>query len=144
MRTLSAYLANVVLAMAAVVAVQPSLAADATIDFEATQVRLILGGASGTGVLHFKGKDHPFTMKAVSVGGAGVTAVDGTGTVENLTKVEDFAGKYAGVGIGAAAVKGQGASKFQNEKGVVVTTVAKSTGAALNLGASGVIIEMGK
>jgi hypothetical protein len=117
---------------------------DATIDFDAKQMRLIFGGAKGKGVLHFKDTDYPFTMKAVTVGGVGYTEVHGTGTVHRLTKVGDFAGTYSGVGIGAALAKGKGASSFQNNKGVVVTTRSKADGAALNLGASAVTITLGK
>src|ERR1017187_6378962 len=50
---------------------------DATIDYEAEQFRLILGGSSGKGTLHFKGKDYPFTMKGASVGGVGMSKVEG-------------------------------------------------------------------
>jgi|SRR5450755_2318792 len=117
---------------------------DATISFEARQVRVIFGGGSGTGVLHFKGKNYPFTLKAASVGGMGATDVAGVGKVYHLTKVEDFAGAYAAVGIGAAIGEGKGASAFKNSNGVVVQTKAKSTGLALNLGVGRVEITMKK
>ncbi|MBC7940231.1 MAG: hypothetical protein H7Z19_10785 [Chitinophagaceae bacterium] len=119
-------------------------APDATIDFEARQVRLLLGGGAGSGILRFKGKDYPFTMKAATVGGVGVTDVAGTGSVHGLTKVEDFAGTYAAIGIGAALVKGKGASAFRNSKSVIVTTKSKSSGVALNLGAGGVTVTFDK
>ena len=117
---------------------------DATIDFTAKQMRLIVGGSKGKGVLHFKGKDYPFTMKGASVGGMGVTDVAGTGTVHHLTKVGDFAGNYSGIGVGAALVAGKGASSFQNSKGVVVTTKSKADGVALNMGVGAVSVKLGK
>jgi hypothetical protein len=116
----------------------------ATIDFEAKQLRLIVGGSKGKGVLHFQGKDYPFTAKGASVGGAGYTDVEGTGTVHFLTKVQDFAGTYTGLGIGAALVKGKGASTFQNSKGVVISTKGKADGVALNLGAGAIKITLSK
>lgn len=116
---------------------------DATVDFEATQMRLIVGGAVGSGVLHFKGQDYPFSMKAATIGGVGVTELAGMGAVFHLTKVEDFGGKYAGVGIGGALIKGKGTSAFKNSKGVVVQTKAKATGVAMNLGAGGISVTMG-
>ena len=116
---------------------------DATIDFEAEQFRLILGGSSGKGVLHFKGKDYPFSMKGASVGGLGVTKVEGTGVVHNLKNVQDFAGHYVGLGIGAAvASAGKGSSSFQNNKGVVVSAKSKSDGLALNMGLNAVDVSL--
>lgn len=155
MRNKSVILSLLILVSAAMLPTQATYAAntvkpeevagapDATLTFEATQLRLILGGAVGSGVLRFKDQDYPFTMKAASVGGLGMTEVDGVGAVYHLSKVEDFAGKYAAASIGAAAIKGKGASAFKNNKGVVVQTKSKSTGVALNLGAGGVIVKMG-
>jgi hypothetical protein len=117
---------------------------DATLDFKGTQVKLIVGGSGGKGVLHFQGKDYAFTAKGVSLGGIGITEVEGTGTVHRLTKVEDFAGKYNAIGIGAALVAGKGASTFENSKGVVISTKAKATGLALNLGISSVDVTLSK
>ena len=117
---------------------------DATIDFDAKQLRLIFGGAKGKGVLHFKGKDYPFTMSGATVGGVGYTEVQGTATVHFLKSLGDFPGNYSGIGVGAALVQGAGASTFQNAKGVVVTTKAKSSGVALNLGVSAIEVKMGK
>jgi hypothetical protein len=115
---------------------------DATIDFEAKQLRLIFGGAEGRGVLHYKGKDYPFRIKGVTVGGAGFTEVEGTATVHRMKSLSDFPGNYNGIGIGAALGQGKGATSFQNGKGVVVTTKGKSSGVALNMGVSSVNIRM--
>ena len=73
---------------------------DATASFEAKQLRLIFGGAEGKGVLHYKGKDYPFTMTGVTVGGVGYTEVEGTAEVRFLKKIEDFPGTYNGIGAG--------------------------------------------
>ena len=59
---------------------------DATFDFEGEQFRLILGGGSGKGVLHYQGKDYPFTGKGASAGGIGVTKADALGKVYHLDK----------------------------------------------------------
>ena len=117
---------------------------DATIDFEAKQLRLIFGGASGKGVLHYQGKDYNFTMSGATIGGAGFTEVQGAGTVHGLKKVEDFAGHYTGIGIGAAIGAGKGSSSFQNNKGVVVSVKSKTEGMALNMGVSAVDVKLNK
>src|SRR5688572_26040126 len=43
----------------------------ATFEIEGKQLRLLVGGATGKGVLRFQGKNYPFTAKGASVGGAG-------------------------------------------------------------------------
>ena len=117
---------------------------DATIDYDAEQFRLILGGSKGKGILHFQGKDYPFTMKGASVGGVGASAVQGAGVVHNLKRAQDFAGHYVGIGIGAVVVKGKGASSYQNGKGVVVTVKSKADGAALNMGLGAIDVALSK
>lgn len=105
-----------------------------TVDVEGEQIRLILGGSSGRGVLHFRGKDYPFTFKGGTVGGIGVTSVQATGNVYFLNKVEDFEGTYSAGTLGAALVKGAGRSSFQNDKNVYLEMRGKQEGVALNLG----------
>lgn len=115
---------------------------DATISFDAQQMRLIIGGSGGKGVLSFQGKQYPFTMSGASLGGIGYTGVNGVGNVHFLTRVEDFSGTYQGIGVGAAFVKGKGSSSFENSKGVVISTKSSSDGLALNLGVSAVTIKL--
>lgn len=115
-----------------------------TLEVQAEQIRLIIGGARGTGVLHLNGKDYKFKMRGNSLGGAGVTKVDAVGTVYNLTDIKDFPGTYSGMGVGAAVVKGSGASSWESSKGVVIKIKAKSEGVALNMGANRVEIELVK
>lgn len=120
---------------------QKELIESGTVEVQAQQVRLIVGGAKGTGVLHFNGKDYNFKMSGASVGGVGVTKVDAVGTVYNLKDIKDFPGIYAGMGVGATAVEGAGASTWEN-KGVVVKMKSKAEGLALNLGINAVTIEL--
>ena len=122
---------------------QKELIESGTVEVKAQQVRLIVGGAKGTGVLHFNGKDYKFKMSGASVGGVGITKVDAVGTVYNLKDIKDFPGIYAGMGVGATAVEGAGASSWEN-KGVVIKMKSKSEGLALNLGINSVNIELVK
>ena len=117
---------------------------DATAEFDAKQLRLIFGGAEGKGVLHFKGKDYPFTMTGVTVGGVGYTEAHGTANVYFLKNIEDFPGNYQGIGAGAAVGVSKGGNTFQNMKEVVITTKSKGEGAALNLGVSSISIKLVK
>ncbi len=105
-----------------------------TIEVEAEQIRLIIGGAQGKGTLFFQGKSYPFTMKGGTVGGIGVTKVTATGDVYFLENVRDFAGSYSAATIGVAAGPGAGGSSYENNKGVFISVRSKSAGVALNLG----------
>jgi hypothetical protein len=115
---------------------------DATVDVQAKQLRLLVGGGTAKGVLHFKGKDYPFTAKGVSAGGVGYVEVEATGNVYFLEKLEDFPGTYGAITAGAAVVKGAGASSWQNQKRVVVIMKSKSKGAALTLGLAAMTVTM--
>ena len=153
---------SAVVALGSAVVIQPAFAADsappkqvtaedlaktppsATFEFEGTQLRLLIGGSSGKGVLRFQGKEYPFTAKSLSVGGVGVAETHAVGDVRYLNNLNDFAGVYTGLTIGATVVKGKGAATFQNNKGVVVSVKSKSDGAALSLGVSGFEVAFAK
>lgn len=116
----------------------------ATFELTADQVRLLVGGASGKGTLHYQGKMYPFTIKAVTAGGVGVTKVTATGDVYFLKNLEDFSGMYSAATIGAALGGGVGGSQYENNKGVFVSVRSKSEGVALNLGLGAVQVEFVK
>ena len=114
----------------------------ATNEMNSTSVRLLFGGSWGSGTLHYQGKSYPFKVKGLSVGGLGVKAVDAVGDVYFLEKLEDFQGKFAFRSAGATAYKGTGRSTYDNNKGVVFTLRAKTTGLALSLGLGAIDIVM--
>lgn len=115
-----------------------------TIEVTAEQLRLLLGGASGKGTLHYQGKQYPFTMKAMSAGGVGYTKITATGNVYFLNKLEDFPGTYSAATIGAAVGAGVGGSQYENNKGVFISVKSKTEGVALNLGLAGVQVSFAK
>ena len=116
----------------------------ARFELTAEQVRLLLGGAQGRGTLHYGGKSYPFTIKAVTAGGVGVTKVNATGDVYFLEKLEDFAGTYSAIGAGATVGKGAGVSQYENNKGVFLKVRSKTEGLALSLGAGAVEVAFTK
>jgi len=115
---------------------------DGTFEFEATQMRLIIGGASGKGTLYFKGKPYAFTASGPTLGGIGYTNVNAAGTVHYLKDLSDFNGTYSGLTIGAAVGEGKGASSFQNGKGVVISVKSKTEGVALNTGVTALTVKL--
>ena len=113
----------------------------ATLEVDAEQIRLLLGGASGKGVLNFQGKAYPFTVKAVTAGGVGVTKVHAVGDVYFMKSASDFPGTYSAITAGATVGAGVGASQFQNGKGVLLNLKSKSEGLALSLGIGAVEVK---
>ena len=116
----------------------------AGLELEAKQVGFIVGGGSGKGMLHFKGKNHPFTIKGGSVGTVGASKASAIGDVYRLENLEDFEGIYTAVGAGGALYKGAGTAQFENEKGVIISLRAKSKGASLSVGVQTVTINFAK
>ena len=116
----------------------------ATFEVEAEQLRLILGGASGKGVLNYQGKQYPFTIKAVTAGGVGASKITAKGDVYFMKRLEDFAGVYSAATLGATLGKGAGASQYENNKGVFLKVQSKSEGLALTLGLGGVQVDFVK
>ena len=113
-----------------------------TVEIEAKQIALIVGGGWGSGVLHFQGQDYPFKITGLKAGGVGYSELDAVGDVYFLNKLEDFPGKYGTGAIGATAVKGGIKATVENSKGVILRLKAKTAGLALNLGVGGISIKL--
>jgi hypothetical protein len=112
------------------------------VELQTRQVAAGVGFHWGGGILSFAGNQHPFTLKGVSLVDVGVAKMIAEGAVENLARLEDFAGSYLAVEAGVAA--GQGASRvvLRNEHGVVIRLASHLTGVAFRLGAEGFQIAL--
>jgi hypothetical protein len=113
-----------------------------TVEIEGRMLKLIVGGGSGKGVLHYQGEDYPFTAKALTAGGAGYTEVKATGNVYFLDKLEDFPGTYTAMAMGGAIGKGKGGSRFKNSKGVFMVLEQESKGLAAGLSLGGMQVTL--
>ena len=102
----------------------------------------ILGVSSGEGKLKFKGRQYPFKLGSLGVGGFGVSKTTAVGEVYNLKRIEDFPGGYFQARAGYAAVEGKGVHWLENSNGVVIKLRATTKGLLLNLGADGLMIEL--
>src|SRR4030095_13425548 len=83
------------------------------------QMRLIMGGTAGKGMLHFDGKDYPFTFKSASagLGAKAVKKMSATGNVYSHNRVEDFAGQYTSVAHSVMAGSTTAAATYKNDNG---------------------------
>jgi hypothetical protein len=116
---------------------------DATIDMQEVQAAYIGSGSAGNGVLSFRGKEYPFKVGGLGVGGIGLSTIDATGEVYNLRELALFPGTYGqaryGFAIGTASA---GDLWMQNESGVILHLKAKRTGLILSLGGDAVVISL--
>ncbi|MGE5305144.1 MAG: hypothetical protein ACM3TN_17680 [Alphaproteobacteria bacterium] len=106
---------------------------------------LVVGGASGEGVLSYNGRDYPFTIAGFNVGDVGVSSFQGAGKVYDLKSINDFAGNYAGSEAGFAVGGGQSELSMRNGKGVTIVVLSnegKESGTRISLGASGINIKL--
>ena len=164
MKNLNAWIASGLLcAGVALSSVQPVVAADepkpeagsqdqssakpsATLELASEQMRLIMGGTKGKGVLHYQGVDYPFTFKTASagVGAKMVTSVSATGQVHGLKRIEDFAGEYTSTSTSALAGSSEHAATYKSDKGVTIDLKGTVKGAGLSLGMGVATIELVK
>ncbi len=118
--------------------------ADAAITIDQVQVSLLIGGAAGGGVLTFKGKDYPFSLGGVGVGGIGVSRLSAEGEVWGLDAPGDIEGAYAQLRAGAVA--GDQATDswlwIENGSGVRIRLRSRREGVALSVGGDAIVIRL--
>ena len=112
-----------------------------TVTIDQVQVAFIFSGNVGGGKLHYKGKTYPFSIGGLGVGGFGVSSIEATGEIYNLTRLSDFAGAYGqartGIVVGTLSA---GTLWLENPQGVYLKLAAKRKGIALSLGLDGIYI----
>ena len=117
--------------------------ADAKIEFKVVKAGLIIGGSSGSGTLHYKGKQYPLTFGGVSLGATfGVSEADLVGDVFNLKKLEDIEGTYGGGKAGATLSEGTKYVHIENTKGVEIKASGKQVGMEISLDLNGMKIRL--
>ena len=118
----------------------------ATLEVASEQMRLIMGGTKGKGVLHFNGQDYPFHFKTASagLGAKAVKSMSATGNVYFLTKIEDFGGQYSAVAQTAIAGTQSVTATYKNDKGVTIALQGTVKGVGLGVGGGTAVIELVK
>ena len=118
----------------------------ATLEVASEQMRLIMGGTAGKGVLRFNGKEYPFTFKSASagLGAKAVKKMSATGNVYFLNKIEDFPGKYTSIVQSTMVGSSTVAANYKNDKGVSINLRGTVEGLGLSLGGGIATIELVK
>ena len=115
-----------------------------TVTISQVQVAFIGSGSGGGGTLHFQGRNYPFKIGGLGIGGIGVSRLDATGTVYDLRRVEDFDGVYGQTRVGwAAGAQGKGQLWLKNPNGVYIHLITQRKGLSLNVGADGMVVHLG-
>jgi hypothetical protein len=117
---------------------------DATLTLTKGQVAVGIGYSWGNGVLKYQGKEYPFKVKGLSVIDVGITKATASGKIYGLTKLEDFNGNYSGGAAEGTIAGGAGATKVQNQNGVVIALVSTTKGVNLKLAGEGVTFTLEK
>jgi hypothetical protein len=129
---------------ASVVAQEAPPKPSGTVTISQVQVAFIGSGSGGGGTLHFHGRNYPFKLGGLGIGGIGVSRLNATGTVYDLRRVEDFEGVYGQARTGwAAGAQGKGEMWLKNPNGVYIHLRTQRSGYSLNLGADGMVVHLG-
>ena len=128
---------------ASVVAQEAPPKPSGTVTISQVQVAFIGSGSGGGGTLHFHGRNYPFKLGGLGIGGIGVSRLDATGTVYELRRVEDFEGVYGQTRVGWAAGEGTGELWLKNPNGVYIHLITQRKGLSLNVGADGMVVHLG-
>ncbi|VAW76934.1 hypothetical protein MNBD_GAMMA12-1089 [hydrothermal vent metagenome] len=107
-----------------------------TLHISGRSYALLVNGAWGTGLLHYKGKKYQIKAKSIGLGYAlGIKHISIKGTVYNLKTLNHINGKYTGLKAGITIGKGIAASNITNSHDVVLSLSTKSKGVAVDVGA---------
>lgn len=108
-----------------------------------TEIGFLISVGGGRGVLKFQDHEYPFRIGGLGIGGIGAHGTQLTGQVYNLKFASDFEGTYGELRGGITLLGAhKGARKLQNNKGVAMTLRGTAEGIRLNLGATGLKIDM--
>jgi hypothetical protein len=123
--------------IASTFAASPSYAISGSVRITVAKAGLVVGAGGGRGVLSFRHRSYPFTIKGLSLGmtaGASINRL--VGRADYINELSDFSGSYSTVGAGAALVGGASGVQLRNDKGVIISLQGAKAGveASANLG----------
>lgn len=112
------------------------------IELKQYTVAWVGSGTMGGGTLIMDGKEYPFRLAGLGIGGYGASSIDASGVVYNLPSMEAFAGTYGNARTGmTGGDAGKGKLWLKNEDGVVIKLESKMRGLALGTGVDGILIQ---
>jgi hypothetical protein len=136
--------AALLIAMVGAPAVADDKTPDGTIQLSEGSVAAGIGWSWGRGTLQYKGMTYHFKVEGLSVAEVGITSATASGSVYNLSTLEDFGGVFAAAGAEGTAGKGGGVSSLRNDRGVVINLKSETKGANIKIAASGLKFTLEK
>jgi outer membrane protein OmpA-like peptidoglycan-associated protein len=119
-----------------------------TVEMETTSANAGIGGQSGEGQLYLPNLGtncvYPFTVGGFGAGiQVGISKAAAAGTVSNLTRVADLAGKYGATSGEMTLIAGAGATNMKNDhNNVTIALQSRTTGINIGFGGSGMTIAV--
>ena len=112
------------------------------IELKQYTVAWVGSGTMGGGTLIVDGKEYPFRLAGLGVGGYGASAIDASGVVYNLPNLDAFPGTYGNARLGmTGGDAGGGKLWLRNANGVVIELESEMRGLALTGGVDGILIQ---
>ncbi|MEH6592162.1 MAG: hypothetical protein V7746_18005 [Halioglobus sp.] len=113
-----------------------------TIELKQYTVAWVASGTMGGGTLIIDGKEYPFRLAGLGIGGYGASSIDASGTVYNLPSLDAFPGTYGNARLGmTGGDSGGGKLWLRNPDGVVIELESEMRGLALAGGVDGILIQ---
>ena len=141
-RAMTLAASGLALALAGVVelSAQPAHAAatDGRIKLTAKSADVGVGWTWGNGVLHWRGRNYPFTVKGLNIAAVGYSTVTAHGEVHNLKHLHDFDGTYASSTGSATVGQGVEGQALINSNGVQIVMSGRTKGARLSGSVDGI------
>jgi hypothetical protein len=112
------------------------------IELKQYTVAWVGSGTMGGGTLIIDGKEYPFRLAGLGIGGYGASSIDAEGVVYNLPNLDAFPGTYGNARLGmTGGDAGGGKLWLRNPDGVVIELKSEMRGLALAGGVDGILIQ---
>jgi hypothetical protein len=112
------------------------------IELKQYTVAWVGSGTMGGGTLTIDGKEYPFRLAGLGIGGYGASSIDASGVVYNLPNLDAFPGTYGNARLGmTGGDSGGGKLWLRNPDGVVIELKSEMRGLALAGGVDGILIQ---
>ena len=115
---------------------------DGYVTIRARSAAVGVGYTWGDGVLTYRGRHYPFTVKGVDVAAVGYSTIIGHGRVYKLHRVSDFTGTYAASTGEATVGTGLAGQFLVNGTGVQIRIDDVTKGAKLSGSADGIQLTL--